>query len=222
MPTFAEAAWTAYFAAAVDDDIRSSGYPVEEWFWNGPTNPVKAIADWQEKGPVLVQQFIDWFEGSGYEVWVTPDGRPAIELDLTVMFGSVPVKVVIDAILVNENGLCVWDWKTGAKKPDQWQQQGIYCSAVELAYGIRPLWAAYYMARGYGGTKEHPEKTKYVLGPMPMDGPQFSIQTFTDQFEAMERGINAGAFVARVGADCARCTVADYCPAVGGALSNHS
>lgn len=204
------------FDIAIAAEVANSGFAIEDWFRNGQQLPANAIEDWRKRGPELVERYIKWFESSGYEIWVTPDGQEAIELELNVMFGKVPVHAFIDQVLVGPYGLIVNDLKSGSKKPDGWGQIGLYASCVELAYGIRPLYGSYYMARGFGPRGTEPDKLTYQMGPMPLTAYELSIPYFTEQLEAMQRGVEAEAFVARVSKDCDRCSVAWACRAVGG------
>lgn len=208
------AEFDAAFDVAIEHDVAESGYPVSEWYWNGPAAPETAVTQWRERGPRLAERFVSWYEGSGYRIWITPDGRPAIELHLTVMFGKVPVTMYVDAILVNEYGLTVLDFKTGAGRPHSMRQLGVYASGVELAYGIRPLFGSYYMARGIGKRGTPEDELTYFLPPRPLTAPYLSVEHFTRQFEAMQRGIDAEAYVANVGKHCDRCPVRAHCEAV--------
>jgi hypothetical protein len=208
------AEFNAAFDVAIADLVAESGLPVSEWFKSGVSKPETAIENWRKLGPESVQNFIDWWEGNNYSVWLTPDDRPAIELELDVMFGSVPVKAYIDLVAVNDEHLAVIDSKSGAVVPDSPQQLGFYASMLELKYGIRPLMGAHFMTRGAGRNKDI-----FLTEPRPLSGPELSIEFFTNQLEAMERGRAADGFVARVGKHCGMCDVAQFCAAVGGEYS---
>lgn len=202
------------FDAAIAALVTETGWPVSDWFKSGVTRPEVAIEQWRTRGPKAVQNFIDWYNSSGYHVWRTPDDRPAVELELDVFFGPTPVKMYIDCILENDEHLIIVDTKSGAEPPDSYQQLGFYACGVELAYGIRPLMGAFFMARGAGRNKD-----VFLTEPRPLLVPELSIEFFTKQLSAMERGRHNSAFVARVGKHCDRCDVAMYCAAVGGEFS---
>jgi hypothetical protein len=207
-----DAEFQTAFDKAIADQVTQSRMPVSEWHWSGPSKPESEVERWRKLGPQVVQNYIDWYKHSDYDVWITPDGRPAVELELDVMFGSIPVRMVIDAILVNDFHLLVQDTKSGAKVPDSGLQQvGFYACGVELAYGIRPLKGSYFMARGIGSKKDI-----FLTEPRDLTAWELSVEFFTQQLEAMERAIEAEAFISRVGKHCNRCDVAKACAAVGG------
>jgi putative RecB family exonuclease len=199
---------------AVADETRHSGFQPEDWFASGPKGAPQAIEEWYNRGPEMVQNFIDWWEHNpDVEVWVTPDGVPAIELPITVNFGSIPVKMYIDLVLRIGTALVVVDWKSGAKAPDNHRQLGIYACGVELAHGIRPRYGTWFMARGTG--PRNGPKT-FFQRPVELDRPQFSVAYLTREFEQAERGIQAGVFPANPGDRCGRCGVSYACTETGG------
>jgi hypothetical protein len=201
------------FDAAIAADVESSGFPVSDWFMNGPSKPEAAIDQWRSRGPQLVRNFIEWYERSDYEIWIAPDGRPAIELDLRPTFGDITVQMYVDLVLVSERGLTVLDLKSGSRKPTDWLQPSLYASGIELTYGIRPLYGAYFHAKGYGRAGDPP---KYLVGPMPLTAYELSVDWWTRELARTERAIDAQAFFARVGKDCDVCPVSWACTAVGG------
>jgi putative RecB family exonuclease len=200
---------------AVAEEVRQSGFPVSEWFWSGPRSPQQALAIMaDESGPEMVQAFVDWYEHNpDIEVWVTPDGVPAIELPIEVMFGSVPVRMVLDLVLQIGTALVVTDLKTSAKVPATPRQLGIYACGLELAYGVRPRYGTWFMNRGTG-PKNGPKR--FFQQPIELDRPQFSVAYLTREFEQFEQGIQAGVFPARPGDGCGRCGVNYACTEANG------
>jgi putative RecB family exonuclease len=203
------------FDKAVAEEARKSGFPVSDWFWTGRLSGPESVARWREKGPEYVQNFIDWYESNpDVETWITPDGQPAIELALDVMFGTVPVKMILDWVVKIGTALVVTDWKTSAKMPASSRQLGIYASGLELAYGIRPRYGTFFMNRGTG--PRNGPKT-FFQRPVELDDPRYSIAYLTGEFEQAERGIKNGVFPASPGDNCGRCGVAYACTEVAGA-----
>ncbi len=203
------------FDAAISEEEASSGFPVKHWQPTGRKGGIAAdIAWWHEQGPVMVQNYIDWFESTpGAGVWTTPAGTLAVELELSVTFGKVPVKVKIDVVHQLGSALVVTDLKSSATKPEALTQLGIYASAIELVYGIRPRYGNYFMARGYG---RKAEDRKYFLQPVELSGYQYSIPYLTGQFETLDRAVRDGIFLANPGEHCGRCGVAASCPVITG------
>lgn len=212
----------AYFAAELDkaiaeEEIRS-GYPASEWMTAGP----KGGHDrkwWLSNGPGLIRNFTDWYDSNDdVSVWVTPDGRPAIELELLVNFGAIPVRMFIDLVLQIGTALVVVDLKSGAKTPESLSQLAIYSCGVELAYGkqYRPRYGSFFMLRGSGRSAED---RKYFLQPSDLSGYQHSVPWWTRQFELFDQAVRQGIFIANPTEGCKRCGVARACPAVGGKLA---
>jgi hypothetical protein len=206
----AAAVFADEFAKAVRVEQDKSGYQLTDWFKSGPQKPETSLQWWEDNGPALVQRVIDWYEThEDVSIWVTPDGTPAIELELTVNFGIVPVKMAIDVVFQMGTALVVVDWKTSAKAPENPRQLGIYASGVELEYGIRPKYGAYFL----------PKDEQPFQRPIDLTAPQFGIPYLTSEFELFDKGRTAGIFVANPGRSCGRCGVAHACLANGGAQS---
>ncbi|MGH7238900.1 MAG: PD-(D/E)XK nuclease family protein [Candidatus Saccharimonadales bacterium] len=210
----ARAVFLEELAKAAGDEARSSGFQPEDWFWSGPHSGPQALARWQETGPVMVQNFIDWWEhNTDVSVWVTPDGIPAIELPFLISLGSVQVRGYIDLVLQMGTALVVVDLKTGAKVPSNYRQLAIYACGVEQQYGIRPRYGTFFMTRGVG-PRNRP-KTHFIR-PVELDKPQYSTGYLAREFALAELGIQAGGFPASPGEGCARCGVAYACTEVNG------
>jgi hypothetical protein len=218
-----DAVFRQEFDEALADDVAKSGFPLKNWFRNGMTRPEVAAASWRdERGPESVRQFIRWYESSDHKVWITPDGRPALELELRVTFGEIPVVMYIDLITESPAGLTIIDYKSGWLKPHNPGQLGFYACGVELAYGRewRPLWGAHFLTRGTGPKGAKPEDKTYFQPPEPLDGYRYSVPYFTRELGLMEQAVDSGLFLARPGSDCDRCGVAYACPSVGGSESH--
>src|SRR5258708_9047 len=92
-------------------------------------------------GPQLVQSYIAWRQRSGLEIWITPDGEPAIEIDVSGSLpgmGDVAFKGYIDRIFYSpsQDQLTVVDLKTGTRKPETGLQLGVYGAAITHRYGV--------------------------------------------------------------------------------------
>jgi hypothetical protein len=113
-------------------------------------NPNKEdINFWQTSGPLWVEQYIAWRKANtNWNIWITPDGRPAIELELVPTIGGVPVKMVIDRIFEVDGRLVILDLKTAKNTPISTLQLGFYKVGLEVAFGQevyeRGLWGNYY------------------------------------------------------------------------------
>lgn len=214
-PLDIEAVFAEELDRAIDAEIATTGFPVDEWFPAGPRGGHDRTW-WLANGPQAVRNFTTWYDSNpDVHVWITPDGEPAIELELIVEFGEIPVRMFIDLVLEIGSALVVVDLKSGGKQPESLSQLGIYACGLELAYGLdyRPRYGTYYMLRGVG---RDPENKTYFLQPVELTGYEHSVEWWTVQFELLDQAIRQGIFVAHPQESCKRCPVAYACPAVGG------
>lgn len=134
--------FTKYSEGKNPDEIRAGGRASKEY-------PNKEDGLWWLKhGPLMVDRWIDWRSNSGWEIWRTPEGEPAIELGLMVDMAGVPVKMGIDRVMVTPEGeMVVLDIKSGSRTPQSDLQLAFYAAGLDLAFGIRPSYGTYWMAR---------------------------------------------------------------------------
>jgi hypothetical protein len=113
-------------------------------------NPNKEDIDfWHTSGPMWVEQYIAWRKAnSNWKIWTTPDGRPAIELELMPVVADVPVKMVIDRIFDVNGQLVIVDLKTSKNTPTSTLQLGFYKLGIEETFDVEVNWGNYYMSRG--------------------------------------------------------------------------
>jgi len=126
-------------------------------------NPDKENADWwQTSGPEWLKSYIEWRKNnSGWKIWKTPDGTPAIELGLVVNIEGVEIKMVIDRVFDVNGELVVVDLKTSQRLPSNPLQLGFYKIGLEKQFGVPVNYGNYYMAR-QGGTGELIDLTGYT------------------------------------------------------------
>lgn len=176
----------------------------EWWFWSGPYCGERDVERRYEIGLEQVEKFVTWRTTVGQEIWVTPDGKPAIELAFKIELDGILVRGFIDAVIVLPGGsLRVRDYKTGSSPGDDFQL-GVYALAVELMYGVRPLTGDYFMA----GKKGQPAKPT-----APYDLSHWTREAVTARFHEVEAEIQAGEFEARPEpSKCGFCDVNYHCP----------
>lgn len=121
---------------------------------------------WQVSGPMWVEDYIAWRQANpNWKIWITPDNRPAIELELMPEIGGVPVKMVIDRIFDVNGRLVIVDLKTAKNTPTSTLQLGFYKVGLEVTYG-QPVYeqeilGTYYMSRD-SGTSEMIDLSSYT------------------------------------------------------------
>jgi hypothetical protein len=103
---------------------------------------------WYENGKKFVDAWVEWRQGSGWKLWTTPEGKPAIELVLEMEVGGITMKGAIDRVFVTPEGeLVIVDIKTGQRTPQTDLQLQVYACMMERTLGVRPSYGAYWMAR---------------------------------------------------------------------------
>jgi len=114
-------------------------------------NPNKEDGDWwQANGLSMVNNWVSFRNAEhNLELWVTPQGVPAIELVFNMNLDGVMVKGALDRMMVLPNGdLVVLDIKSGARMPSSDFQLGIYAVAMEGVFGIRPKYGLLEISNG--------------------------------------------------------------------------
>jgi putative RecB family exonuclease len=121
---------------------------------------------WQKSGPMWVEQYIAWRkENPNWKIWIAPDGRPAIELELEPIVADVPIKMVIDRIFEVNGQLVIVDLKTSKNTPTSTLQLGFYKLGLEVTFGMKVDWGNYYMSRG-SNTVEMVDLSGYTYDKM--------------------------------------------------------
>lgn len=162
---------------------------------------------WLDNGPGMVQAWIDWrLQHQDWAIWETPEGNPAIELELRVILpNGIPVLMFLDRVMVTPAGqLVVLDIKTG-RLPETAEQLGLYAYGLEVIFGqmFRPDW-------GYFWTPDKGHSSPQALG-------MYTADYFAHVADQTARGMNAGVFLAKPANSCKNwCGVARHCVAVGG------
>jgi len=199
-----ESTWGALKTAQVhgkgflESDVRAGGRASK-------ANPNKEDSQWwNENGPAMVQSWVDWRNNSGWGI-ASFDNEPAVEVEVNVEIGGLPVKMFIDRVMTIDpsqgqaipNNSLVLDLKTGRTAPSSEFQLGLYATGIELAHGWRPTWGAYWMARE--GT---------ISEPTTLD--HYSIEFFEDLFSQFKKAREHGVFLPNFNA-CKMCSVIEYC-----------
>ena len=162
---------------------------------------------WDENGKKMFFDFINAWQESHFQVWMSESGTPGVEIEFNQMFGAVPIKAFADAVVVTPAGeLAVVDFKTGSYMPDSSMQLGVYACAMEMQYGLRPTKGYYYSAR----------KALFIEATGLN---KWTIPVMTELFEQFARGLENEIFLPNLNMLCGSCGVKDYCYAYGGQLA---
>jgi putative RecB family exonuclease len=203
-----------HFGLAQHNVQEKTGFTTDKWLAAG-FRPRQDGAWWQANGPAMVQAYIDWYNSvPDIHVWDTPDGLPAIELNLQPKFGRHTVRMGIDQVLVAGSSLVIVDLKTSARVPVDPMQLGFYASGIETVYGVRPDFGMYFMARGI--RDKNKQITGYTTIPIDLSSPQYSVPFITRQLDMMDDADKSGVYLPKVQELCRMCGVNRACTAYGG------
>lgn len=180
-------------------DVRAGGRATKEW-------PNKEDKNWwMQHGPDMVQSWVDWRERSGYQIADMGDGTPGIEVGISTDIGGLPVKMFIDRVMyipteggeVTRDNFVVLDLKSGKSAPKSDLQLAFYATGIELAYGWKPRWGTYWMAR----TGE--------TSPL-IDLDNYPKEMFEDIIGKFKTARDNGVFIPNLN-HCTMCSVVEYC-----------
>lgn len=193
----------------VDLEIKS-GYSRDEWKASGRASkawPDKENYDfWLENGDTYVNNWRRFVLNSTYQVWIMPDGVPAVELELFGLIGDVPVKGYCDRIMEDTvtGHLVVVDLKSGSRTPKGPKQLVLYRNLLQRLFGeARLKYGAYYMVRDG------------ILTP-PVDVETLDDGRLEHQYADVWQGIKDGRFIPSLSMLCGSCSVRDFCYEYGG------
>lgn len=164
------------------------------WFWSGPYNGERDIERRFDVGLEQVEKFYTFLEGgvkghpNGQKIWVTPDGKPAVELAFKIELDGILVRGFIDAVVELPTGeLRVRDYKTGNTPGDDFQL-AVYALAISMIHGVEmPATGDYYMAG---------KKGKVGKPTDPYDLTEWTRESITAKFHEVEEGIQSARFEA--------------------------
>lgn len=162
-------------------------------------NPNKEdVTFWQKQGPKWVEEYIQWRKANpDWTIWHTPQGLPAVELDVTVRVGDVNIRMILDRVFEVDGQLVIVDLKTSQQQPQSALQLGFYKLGIEQTFGIEANWGSYYMARK-AGTSALIDLNWYTYDKM-----EYLIQSF-------DKARKAGIFIPNP-SNCNLCSFTKIC-----------
>lgn len=181
--------------------FRASGRASNQW-------PDKENAAWWlANGPAMVNRWTNWVRNVPWNLWVTPHGLPAAELEFNLWLerAQVIIKGFIDRVFVDGDGnLIVVDLKTGASKQSSYRQLGTYKVALKDKWPDQPIkFGAFWDARS-GATG----------AVMPLN--EYDIDRVEWQYNALKTMRAEGLFLPAPSNMCGSCSVASWCYEVNG------
>ena len=127
--------WNYHFEAQLRE-IREKEPNENVWRWS-QSEPIPV---WQAMGLDFVKAYIDWRERSPWTIWTTPDGEPAIELDVSGFLPGCPVEVkgYVDRVFHDPvfDKLWILDLKSGKRPPKSADQFATYAALIKVKYDV--------------------------------------------------------------------------------------
>lgn len=179
--------------------------------WNWGRSKSEPIEVWRVQGLAFVQSYIDWRKRSPYTIWTTPDGVPAIELDVSGFLPGCPVEIkgYVDRIFHDPvfDRLIDVDLKTGRRPPKNGDQFGTYAALMKVKYGVDTALGVPFMNR------------LATLG-RPYELAEYTPEAVGAAFGEAWAQIEAGEFPANgLGKECFICEISSSCAAMNGPLA---
>jgi putative RecB family exonuclease len=203
-----EPIWNQIFDVQIDK-LREAEPNERAW---RSTQSEPDIDAWRRAGLQFVQHYIDWRERSPWEIWTTPDGKPAIELDISGKLPGCPVeiKAYLDRVFHDPvfDKLWIVDLKTSKRPPKDAAQFGTYAALMKRKYGVQPAHGAAFMNRR--GELSKPFALEQYT-------PKAVGKTFNEAWQKVTSGHYPAEGIAN-GA-CWTCDVSSSCYAKGGPFS---
>lgn len=188
-----------------DTDWMTSGRPSKDW----PEG--ETLEWWGEHGPEMVTRWMKWRDETPWDIWVAPDGRPGIELELLVQLDGEWFKVIIDRVMATAPGNerpIILDIKSGSRTPKNLLQLGGGAAALEVAYpGVRVAGGCFWMAR-----------TGEATGVESLR--RYSSTYIGRLIRQHKMATAAGIYLPSISDMCKGCSVGEYCAANSGAKAN--
>lgn len=180
-----------------------------EFHWR--SSKAETIDWWNVHGPQMVSAYIDWRRRAPYEIWTTPDGVAAVELDVS---GHLPgceaeIKAYIDVVFHDPvfDQLIVVDKKTSKRPPASADQMATYGALIAAKWPETvPTLGVAFMFR-----------TGTLANPWPLLA--YTPEAVGEMYQEAWEQIKAGKFSANPGAACRICDVSSSCAAKNGPLA---
>lgn len=112
--------------------------------WRAAKKGLEGYDWWRVQGEAMLKSYLRYWDATKrgeWEIFVMPDGRPALELELTLDVNGWPVVCIIDQVRQNRNTgqLRITDLKSGATKQAETFQLGLYAHALGQTLALLQL-----------------------------------------------------------------------------------
>ncbi len=211
--------WQDTFNAGVEE--QKTRFPdVSKWRTAGRKSKAKPDGEdylaWMDLGPQFVRNYIEWRKLTQFKIWDEAvvgfdqdtgevETTSGVELSLEFEIGGWMCRGSIDRVFYvpNSTDLIVVDIKTGSRMPDNDLQLGMYAVGMEVQYGERPKYGAFYNPR-LNKMSDLFDMSPYTVDSLAQMGVQF------------KSAIKNKIFLPHKSVLCGYCSVSAGCAAVGG------
>ncbi|MET9385273.1 PD-(D/E)XK nuclease family protein [Streptomyces sp. NPDC002928] len=200
--------WETYFESQLHKAFEAEP---NEYLWG--RSKAEPIEVWRKQGLAFVESYIDWRERSPWEIWTTPDGQPAIELDVSGFLPGCPVeiKAYLDRVFHDPvfGKLWIVDLKSGKRPPKSPAQFETYAALLKAKYDVQVDMGVPFMNRK--GTPGKPCDLSEV-------SPEEIGAAYGKAWEQVQDNAQKGVWLANTN-ECFICDVQASCAAVNGPLA---
>lgn len=205
---------------AIEAETVRSGVEPDKWRVSGQATkawPAKEdFSWWTHHLPIFGQLYQTWrLSHPELEIWTTPEGERAIELEISVPVPGVDIPYLgyIDRIFKDTSragALVVWDAKFGRRPVQDLEQLTAYAALTEMKYGIRPQYGAIYNGRKGELAVVGGERAEMApLGHIP-------TSMFVQQTAERKKILDLGVYPASPGQHCSWCDARSACATAKG------
>lgn len=204
----AEELWEVCFNAQLEKAFEKE--PNENVWGRSKAEPIEV---WRRQGLQFVQSYIDWRQRSPWEIWTTPAGEPAIELEVSGRLPGceVEIKAYLDRVFWDPTFSKLWilDLKSGKRPPKTPAQFETYAALLRVMYGVQVDMGVPFMNRrgGLGKPYDLSEVSPGDIGAV-----------YGGAWAQAQENIRTGVWEADT-ANCFICDTSASCYAKGGPLS---
>lgn len=201
--------WERYFDRQIEA-LCAKEPDMSQWR-SSQSEPVEV---WRQQGLEFVRAYIAWRKRSPWTIWTTPDGEPAIELDVSGFLPGCPVEIkgYVDRIFHDPvfDRLADVDLKTGKRPPKNADQFATYTALIKVKYGVDvPLGVPFMNRKGsLGKPFDLSEVTPEAIGAV-----------YGEAYEQIQEYTRTGRWPADT-SDCYLCDVKAACAAQNGPLAH--
>jgi hypothetical protein len=213
LPFILESGWARALSQSIlSQEAETPDIPEHDWRIAG--KGLEGYDWWRVNGADMLKRYVAYWapkRAEGWKIYMMPDGRPALELELSLDVDGQRFDVIVDQVWRKPDGSpFIPDLKAGKSTPASTFQLGgaAWALVKTLPFGTKmPISGGFYMARQGSHDLEVPD----LLRAHPWEEMRHKVRSFF----AMR---NAGAYLPRVsnfGGGCSSCGFKAICPARG-------